>query len=93
VVAEEAGDLFQRHAGVGQQGHEAVPELAGRPGGGVESGVGDDAAEGAADVVGVQCGAGAGGEDQGVGSGWRVELGPVGQQDVDATAGEGDTAA
>src|SRR5690606_24671542 len=50
----------------GQQRDEAVPQLPGCPVGGVETGGGDDAAEGAPDVGGIQGGAVGGGEDQAV---------------------------
>jgi len=50
-AADRAGDLFDRDAFVGQQRDEAVPQLAGCPGVGFQTGGGGDLAEGASDVV------------------------------------------
>ncbi len=36
-VPAQVGDLLDRHAAVRQQGHEAVPQLPGRPLGGVQA--------------------------------------------------------
>ena len=53
-VPDEAGDLFDGHARVGEQRDEAVAQLAGCPVGGIEPGRGRDAAEPASDVGRVQ---------------------------------------
>ena len=63
-VPAQVGDLFEAHAAVGQQRHEAVPQFAGCPVGGVEPGGFDDRSESAQDVVPVELGAGSAGEDE-----------------------------
>jgi hypothetical protein len=57
AVAEQPGNLFDGYAGVRQDRHEAVAQLAGGPGLGVEPGRAQDNAEGATNVVGVHLGA------------------------------------
>ena len=56
-VADQAGDLFDRDAFVGQQRDAAVPQLAGCPGIGVQAAGGGDVAEAASDLVRVEGGA------------------------------------
>jgi len=60
-VAGEAGDFLDRDAGVGHEADEGVPQFAGCPGA-VDAGGCDGCPEFAADVVGVELAAVAGGE-------------------------------
>jgi hypothetical protein len=62
-VPAQVGDLFEAHAVVGEQGHEAVPQFAGCPFSGVESGRFDDRPEGSQHIVPVELGAGLAGEN------------------------------
>ena len=66
VVADQPGDLLDGDPVVGEQGHEAVPQLARCPVVGREPGSRRDSAKPAADVGCVELGAGLGSEDEAV---------------------------
>jgi hypothetical protein len=63
-VADETGDLLDRHTRIGQQQDEAVPQLAGRPLGRVKLRSSGDLAERAADIPRIERGTHARGEHQ-----------------------------
>ncbi len=61
-MAAEVGDPLDAHAAVGQQGHEAVPQLATGPDAPVNAHHCDDRAEGPPQIVPVEGAAGGGGK-------------------------------
>ena len=88
AVADEAGDVLDAQPGLRQQRDEAVPQLARRPGVGIEPGGGNDTAECAQDVVAILLGAGAGAEDESVGGGCTVMATALSGEGVDDEVGE-----